>query len=64
MIDEDRINLVFDIMEYDNLTDDEHDLIISFETQWKAKKYLSEKQIEILESIFKKAAERYDKYYF
>lgn len=56
-IHEDRIKHIFQFMEYDCLSDAQHDLIISFESQFKRRGYLSDAQIEILEDIFKKAAE-------
>ena len=51
-----RLDHIFRYLEYDNLTESQHDLIISFEEQYKAKGELSEKQEEILEDIFRKAA--------
>ena len=54
---QDRIEHIFKFMEYDQLTDAQHDLVMSFEEQFKNKDYLSERQIEILEDIFRKAAE-------
>jgi hypothetical protein len=45
-------------MEYDVLTDAQHDLVISFEDQFKSKGSLSDRQIEILEDIFQRAAEK------
>jgi hypothetical protein len=53
-----RIESIFNLMEYDNLTDAQHDLVISFETFYKNKGFLTERQMEILESIFKQAAEK------
>lgn len=50
-----RIKHIFKFMEYDNLTDAQHDLIISFEKYFERWGKLSEKQIEILEGIFEKA---------
>ena len=51
-----RIEHIFKYMEYDNLSDAQHDLIISFENQFQAKGHLSDKQYEILEDIFKRVA--------
>lgn len=50
-----RIEHIFKFMEYDNLTDAQHDLIISFEKQFRQRGSLSERQVEILEDIFEKA---------
>ena len=46
-------------MEYDVITDAQHDLILSFERQFYKNGFLSLRQYEILESIFKQAAENY-----
>ena len=56
-MDNDRIQHIYDFMEWDNLTDAQHDLLISFESQWKRKGRLTDNQGEILEDIFKRAAE-------
>jgi hypothetical protein len=53
---EDRIEHIFKFIEYDNLTDAQHDLVISFEQQFKRKGSLSDRQLEILEDIFERAA--------
>jgi hypothetical protein len=44
-------------MEWDMLSDAQHDLIVSFEDQFNHKGSLSDRQIEILEDIFRRAAE-------
>jgi preprotein translocase subunit SecA len=44
-------------MEYDYLSDAQHKLIESFEKQFLRNKMLSEYQHEVLEDIFKRAAE-------
>ena len=54
----DRIKCCFLLMEYDNLTDDQHALIVSFEEFYEKNGFLTEKQLQILESIFKQAAEK------
>lgn len=51
-----RIESIFQLMEYDELTDAQHDLVISFENQFKRRGNLSDKQYEILENIFEQAA--------
>lgn len=56
--DPERIEHIFLFMEYDYITDDQHDLVISFEEQFYEKGYLSNKQYEILEDIFRQAAEK------
>jgi hypothetical protein len=53
----DRIAHIFKYFEYDELTDSQHDLIVSFEEQFDARGTLSDRQYEILEDIFKRAAE-------
>jgi hypothetical protein len=45
-------------MEYEVLTDAQHDLIISFESQFERAGKLSDRQYEILESIFEQAASK------
>ena len=52
----DRIEHIFKFMEYGNLTDAQHDLVESFEAQFIRRGALSERQLEILEDIFEKAA--------
>lgn len=53
-----RIECCFKLMEYDNLSEEQHNIIISLEEQYLKNNKLSEKQIELLESIFRRAAER------
>lgn len=50
------IDMMFQLMEYDYLTDGQHKLIISFEEQYKRKGWLSFDQHRILEEIFDSAA--------
>ena len=57
-MDTERIASIFLLMEYDELTESELDLVISFESQFNDGKRLSDKQVEILEEIFKRAAGR------
>lgn len=45
-------------MEYDRLTDAQHGLVVSLEQQFERKGTLSDKQMELLESIFQYANER------
>ena len=40
----DRIAHIFQFMEYDQVTDYQHDLLISFESQFKSRGYLSPRQ--------------------
>jgi hypothetical protein len=54
----DRIDHIFQFMEYDNLTDDQHSLIIKYEEFYNKNSFLTEKQMDVLESIFKQAAEK------
>jgi len=53
----DRAEHIFKFMEYDQLTDSQHDLILDFETQFERRGWLSDRQMDILEDIFKQAAE-------
>jgi Na+/phosphate symporter len=54
----DRIEHIFKYMEYDHISDAQHDLVISFESQFKERGSLSDRQFEVLENIFKQAAEK------
>lgn len=56
MSDKERIEHIFKFMAYVNLTDAQHDLIESFEKQFNQRGSLSERQLEILEDIFERAA--------
>lgn len=53
-----RIQHIFKFMEYDSLTDWQEKFVQSVEKQFNRKKFLSERQLEVLEDIFKDAAER------
>lgn len=53
-----RIEHIFQHCEYDTLTESEHELLISFEEQFRARGDLTSKQLEVLEDIFRKAAAR------
>lgn len=53
-----RIEHIFKFMEYDQLTDAQHSLVESFEEQFERRGSLSDRQIEILEDIFERAAEK------
>lgn len=57
MVDDDRIEHIFKFMEYDQLSEKQLDLVESFERQWNAYASLSQRQVEILEDIFQRAAE-------
>ena len=57
-MDTDKIEMMFKLMEYDNLTDGQHDLVLSFGEQYDQRGYLSERQFEVLSDIFKRAAEK------
>lgn len=50
-----RIKHLIKYMEYDYLTDAEHDLVVSFEEQFENKGALSYKQLQILEQINSRA---------
>jgi hypothetical protein len=56
---EERIKHIFKYMEYGALSEAQENLIISFEKQFEERGSLSERQYEILEDIFKQAAEKW-----
>jgi hypothetical protein len=53
-----RIDHIFEFMEWEELTDNQLDFAGSLEMQWNNKGWLSDKQIEALEDMFRQAAER------
>jgi hypothetical protein len=53
-----RIEHIFKFMEYDNITDSEHDWVVRLEEWWEDEGYLTKKQVKILEDIFKRGNER------
>lgn len=53
-----RIELIFKLMEYEVLTDWEDNFVASVEGQFEKKGSLSIAQLEKLEEVFKRAAER------
>lgn len=53
-----RIKHIFQFMEYDYLDDWQENFVQSVEKQFGRKKFLSERQLEVLEDIFKKAADK------
>lgn len=55
MKDKKRIKHIFHFINYDALSDAQHNMIISYEKQFLKRDWLSETQIEILEDIFRKA---------
>jgi len=57
-MDNDKIQMMFNLMEYDYLTDAQHKLVVSFEEQFNSRGSLSEKQVEILQDIFDRASEK------
>lgn len=50
-----RIRHLLKYMEYDYLTDKEHELVVSFEEQFERRGRLSDRQLEILEDINSRA---------
>lgn len=58
MADPDRIAHIFEFMEWDNITNAQHDLLISFQEQFERRRDLSDRQVEVLESIFREANAR------
>jgi len=55
---EERIEHIFRFMEYDNLTENEENLVIDYEQFFQRNGRLTENQYEVLEQIFKRASER------
>lgn len=53
----DRIDHIFQFMEYDYISDAQHDLVVSFEKQWRERGNLSGRQVDILEDIFRRGNE-------
>ena len=51
-----RIKHIFEFMNYDALSEAQEDYVISFEEQFIERGQLSERQMEILEDIFRRAA--------
>ena len=51
-----RIEHIFKFIESDNLSEAQVDLVISFEEQFQRRGRLSERQLEVLEDIFKQVA--------
>ena len=62
-MDSDRIQHIFNFMEWDYLSDRQLDLIINLENQWKKHGGLSQAQFDMLEDIFARAAENVDRYF-
>lgn len=54
----DRIELIFKLMEYDNLTEWEEGFVESVEGQFNRKGFLTQDQYDKLEEVLQKAAER------
>lgn len=52
-----KIEMMFKLMEYDYISDAQHDYVISFEEQYNERNWLSDRQIKVLESIFKQGSE-------
>ena len=61
---QERIEHIFRFMEWDELTDAQHDLVIKFEERYNNRRkyqgeaYLTEPEYDVLEDIFKQAAEK------
>lgn len=55
-MDTDKIEMMFKLMEYDYLTDDQHTLIVDYESQYNNRGSLTARQEEVLASIFENAA--------
>ena len=57
-MDIDKIEMMFNLLEYEYLSDAQHELICRYDEQFISKGYLSESQFEVLADIFKQAAEK------
>lgn len=56
MSDIERLKHIFHFINFDGLTEAQENLVISFEEQFLDHDRLSDRQVEILESIYKQAA--------
>ena len=54
MSDPKRITHVLAFMDYNNLSEKEEELIVSFKKQFEKKKSLSDEQVRILEEIYER----------
>ena len=54
----DEIEMMFQLMEYYYLTNDQHKLICDYESQFENRGSLSDRQFEVLKSIFEKASQK------
>lgn len=54
---DERIKHILKYMEYDELSDAQHNLIIKFEERFQ-RRTLTESELEVLEDIFQQAAEK------
>lgn len=57
-MDGDRIDHIFEFMEYNYLSDAQHDLVVKFEEDYERKGFLSVRQMEVLEDIFRQGNAR------
>ncbi len=55
-MDKDKTEMMFKLMEYDELSEAQEKLVISFEEQFNNRGHLTARQFEILEDIFNQAA--------
>ena len=56
MADKERIKHLFQFINFDGLSEAQENLVIDFEEQFLDQGWLSDRQVEILESIYKQAA--------
>ena len=55
-MDTDKTEMMFRLMEYDELSEAQHNLVESLEEQFNNRGHLTARQFEILEDIFDQAA--------
>ncbi len=58
MSNSERIKHIFRFMNFDGLMEAQENLVISFEEQFLNRGTLSDRQLEILEDIYRRAAEK------
>ena len=54
IMEKERFKMIIEMLDFDKLSDWEEEFLISVEEQFKTKNYLSERQEEIVEQIFRK----------
>jgi len=62
MLTKEQIKQAFDFIDYDNLSDAQYNLVLSFAEQWEKRGTLSERQCEALQSICRQSVAKEQKY--